>query len=239
MATKPFAGVSREYGVILERSMRNWELSKEAAQSRDTGQAPVEVQDFIAISRAVGLPGDEIARGIGERLGWPVFDRELLHAMAGDDSIRERLYQRMDERDMGWLESMLASLTADEALRDDFFHRLTETVLAIARRGHAVFLGRAADLILPRQCGLRVRIGASRRNCITRYAEANGTSIDRAAREIEEIEHDRARFIRNHFRIEPSDPTRHDLILNIERFTAPQAIDVILAAAKARGLHLE
>ena len=224
------AGIDR----IVERQMRNWELAQ-----AQRGAVPLsggrQVADFIAISRAVGLPGREVATLLNLKLGWPMFDREILQAMAGDDECRRQLYESMDERDLTWLESLVEGMSGSRGHRDDYFSRLSETILSLARKGNAIFLGRAADLILPRDVGLRVRIHARRDFCVASYARSKNVTPDRAAREIEEIEHERARFIRHHFGMEVNDPGRCDIFLNMERFTVQQAADVILSALRAKG----
>jgi cytidylate kinase len=217
---------------IFERQMRNWEIAR-AQQRAAQGQG---VSCFICISRAAGAGGTEIARRVGERLNWPVFDKQILAAMAQDDSVRTRLYGSMDERDIGWFEETFRALMDVDFHVNDYFHRLTETVLCLARQGPAVFVGRGANLILPRDRGLRVRIVASRKYCIQHFAQRNGISEHEAVVELERIENEREDWLRRHFHVEPRDMTGHDLAINIERFTSDQAVGLILAGLSMRML---
>ena len=221
---------------LVEKQMRNWELARTQRPAKPKAQGE-EVADFIAISRAVGAggaAGADIANDLGGRLGWPVFNKEILQAMAGDDPIRERLYNSMDERDVGWLEESLRSLMQGEFQKNDYFHCLIATVLSLARKGPAVFLGRAADLILPRDRGFRVRLMASAEHCVASYAEHQKLSTKAARQEVERIEAERADFVRRHFKIEADEPSRHDLIINLESFSAARAVEMILSARKLR-----
>ncbi|MCP5110323.1 MAG: cytidylate kinase-like family protein, partial [bacterium] len=63
---------------LVERQMRNWELAR--AQRVEVPAVPgaKEVEHYVAISRTVGSGGSEVAVLLGERLGWPVFDKEIL-----------------------------------------------------------------------------------------------------------------------------------------------------------------
>lgn len=223
----------RDFGHTLERQMRNWELSKQVAQERPAPPVP-SVQEFITISRTAGLPAGEYAAALAERLGWPWFDKEILHAMAGNDVYRRRLYESMDERDLGWLESVLRVYDADGAGRDDYFHRLRTTVLTLARKSPAIFLGRAADLILPDRAGLRVRLEASAEFCARAFAQDHGITEKEAERRLHETERERAQLIRRHFHVDAASPLRYDLILNMQRLSVPQAADITLAALNAR-----
>ncbi|MHC4091622.1 MAG: cytidylate kinase-like family protein [Planctomycetota bacterium] len=232
--------LSRDPGVakLVERQMRNWELAR-AQRAVPPTPPQKEVEEFIAVSRAVGAGGAggaDLAMMLGEKLGWPVFDKEILHAMADDDRIRTQVYGSMDERDLGWFEEAFRALAQSEFTKNDYFHRLTHTILALARQGHVIFRGRAADLILPADHGFRMRLTASPEACVAAYAEHHQIDRDQARKEVQRTETERAEFVRNHFGIDAAQQSRHDLIINLERFTPDQAIELILSALKMRGV---
>ena len=220
---------------LIEKQMRNWELtrSQRPLTMVEGGEA---VAPFLTIANIVGAGGNEIAVRIAERLGWPVFDRQILSTMAGDDDVRARLYASMDERDLGWCEEAFRSLMQQEFRKNDYFPRLGETILMLARRGSAIFVGRAADLILQPHVGLRVKIIASRQRCAENFAHNVETTVENARIEVNRIETERRSFIENHFHIEPHEPTRFDLMINIERFTTAQVVEIIMGALKVRGI---
>lgn len=219
---------------LVERQMRNWELTR-AQRETDARLATRPVQDFICISRQEGVQGGEVAHALGKALHWPVFDREILRTMAGDDALRERVYASMDERDMTWWEESLRSITQPEFGRNDYFRRLGETILSLARQGSSVFLGRGADLLLPAGEGLRVRLVAPSAMRVADYAQARGVSHDEALTQITQVEAEREAFIRKHFGVDVNDSARSDLIINLAHFTVQQATELILAARALRG----
>lgn len=219
------AGLAR----LVEKQMRNWELTR-AQRHEGPPRSPREVCEFICISREVGAGGHEIALAVGERLGWPVFGKELLHLMAGDDAFRKPIYASLDERDTSWLESMLQPLMNSNFVRDDYFRRLSETVLAIARKGNAVFVGRAVDMILPADVGLRVRVIAPLKMRVDRVAAREHVDREQAEREIDWLEEDRAAYIRRHFGVDVGDPRRYDLVINLGRLTRPEAAEIVVRA---------
>lgn len=230
MATKIHAedpGLTR----AVEKQLRRWEIA--AGQCPDGGPAG-STCGYVALSNQVGAGGAEVAALLGVQLEWPVFDKQILHFMAGNDEVRERLYHNMDERDIGWLEEAFRALMQVEFRRNDYFHRLTETVLSLARGGPAIFLGRGTDLVLPPRRGLRVQVIAPRAWRVANFARRTGVSPDEAAVRIERIEQERRDFIRRGFRTDAEDPTRFDLLINMERFSAEDAAEVIMAALAAR-----
>ena len=225
----------RSIAHLVERQMRSWELGR-SQSSADVRSREGEVFDFISISHSARLPTAEIASRLGEELGWPVFDRQILQEMAGNDKHREQVYGCMDQRDLSWLEEVLHGFAEDGFGRNDYVHNLVKTVLAIARRCHVIFVGHATDLILPKDRGLRVRVIATRERCAHIHAEVRGITVDQAAKEVAELEHERAQFVRRHFHVDINEPTRHDLIVNLERFSTDGALALILAALRARGI---
>ncbi|MCK6457065.1 MAG: cytidylate kinase-like family protein [Phycisphaerae bacterium] len=235
MTARATAGENPQLDKIVERQMRNWEIARAQRLERRTA-APRDVEEFVCISRAVGSGGSEIAAQLGARLGWSVFDRQILQAMAGNDATRQQIYASMDERDMGWLEEVVRPFIGEGLNQNDYFRRLTGVVFSLARQGHAVFLGRAIDLLLPRHRGLRVRIIASIENRVRRHAERLGVSPVEAQRDIESIERERADFVRRHFHVDVNDPTRHDLIINHDRLTMSQIVDLIVTTMQLRQM---
>ena len=223
----------RSTSSLVERQMRNWELARSQRYAEtETESRPAEVQEFICVSRMVGVEDAAVTRPLGERLGWPVLDRELLDSMAGDDSLRQRIYRTMDQRDLGWWESAVRAVMNGEYVRNDYFHRLSETLLSLARQGSCVFVGRGADMVLPRDHGLRVRLVASREARIESFAAARGLSRRQAVAEMERIERHRGAFIQGHFGVAADDPLRHDMVINLDHVAAEKAVEMILAARK-------
>lgn len=218
--------------LAVEEALRLWDTWRTRRAETPAAERVGDVDAFLSISRVVGAGGGQVARAVGARLRWPVFDKDMLAEMA--ESLRGRLYETMGESDLDWMEEQLEKLAADVPARENTFRRLAETLLGLARQGHAVFLGRAADLILPRRCGFRVRMAAPREYCVHQYARWHQTTGAEARRIFEQMECERDRFIRAHFSIDPNEPGRHDLVLNLERFTTDQAVEVILASMRAR-----
>lgn len=244
----PESGSSRDPKAVraVMEQMRSWEASRvhrcmpqsqpqAAVQVSTPAELAKEVAHFVTLSNAVGSGGRELATRLADRLGWPIFDRQILTLMAGDDEVRAELYRSMDERDLGWFEETFRTFMHEEFRKNDYFHRLTETVLCLARQGPAVFIGRAADLILPRDKGLRIKVFASHAYRVRSFAAATGVDLQQAATQVERIDAERAHFIHRRFNRENHDITRFDLLIDLEQFTSDQALEIIFMALRFRG----
>ncbi len=217
----------------VERQMRNWELASRQRRGEDPRPRP-EVADFITLSRQVGVPAEDVAVRLGDELGWPVFGRNLLDAMAGDDAVRHRIYRSLDQRDLKWWEEALYGLFGEGFVRNDYFRRLCETVLSLARQGSCVFIGRGCDRLLPANLGYRVRLVAPYDQRLENLRRLHDLTEREAAERAERIEQERDVFLRHHFNVAADEPTRHDLVLNLGRMGVEEAAATILAGRGVR-----
>ena len=219
---------SPEIEKVVDRQLRNWEMRRTQRLGVDKPRRP-EVEDFITVSRQVGAGASEVAAALAARLKWPRFDKEILQTMAGDDATRHKIYESLDEHDLGWWEEAVRSVADPEFIRNDYFRRLVKTTLSLARQGSAVFVGRGADLMLPQHLGFRVRIVAPIAMRLQRFADRHGMILKRAGDIVTRIDQERAEFVRHHFRVDINDPTRCDVTLNMEHFSIDKAVEAILA----------
>lgn len=217
----------------VERQLSNWELGRTQRPTLPLAARP-EIDEFVCLSRMVGIETQQIVTRLGARLGWPIFDREVLERMAGDDEVRRRLYLAMNERDLSWWETAMSPLVVGKAVTDDYFRRLCEAVVALARQGSCIFVGRGAELILPRDRGLRVRIVASPATVRRAVAHQRDLTEHEASAWIEREEAARERFFRRHFRSTPSDPERYDLTLNLDHLDGDEVVELIVAARELK-----
>ncbi len=213
---------------LVDRQMRNWELARSQRPATPAKQRR-QVEPFICVSRMVGV-GDAIANQLAKRLGWPVFDKQILTAMAGDDRRLRQVYASMDERDVGWWEDVLNPLIRDGLTRNDYFHRLCKTVLSLARQSSGVFVGRGLDRVLPTSMGLRVQLIAPLEYRVAHFAEQHSLEPAAAQHEIQRIEAARSTFMRQHYGVGARDPLRFDMTLNVERLSPERTVDLILSA---------
>src|SRR5881392_3313234 len=64
----------------------------------------------IAISRQVGARGAAVAQALGARLGWRVYDHELLDRIAQEMNVEVAALKSLDEQGTNWLQDSLESL---------------------------------------------------------------------------------------------------------------------------------
>lgn len=222
---------------LVESAWRRWDARRQEADQRDVAPRTARALN-IAISREAGTPGTSVARKLGERLGWQVYDRELVERIAEEMGLRSSLLDSVDERQQTWfresIQAALASLASGSAApwasESSFVHHLVETVLALGVHGECVIVGRGAAFILPAESTLRVRLVAPLAERVETMRRNLGISARQAAHRVRTIERQRNDFVRDHFQKDPTDPGTFDLILNTSRLSIDDTAEIIIEA---------
>src|SRR6478672_12694127 len=85
----------------LQNLCRHWAERQVAPEGPCAAANPYPFT--IALSREAGTQGAAVGREVGARLGWQVYDHELLERIALDLGVRTILLDRVDERRKSWL----------------------------------------------------------------------------------------------------------------------------------------
>src|SRR5262249_18338347 len=220
----------------LEHLYCHWaEKRKAAATSSDCPSAPHLMT--IALSREAGTQATAVGHELGARLGWPVYDHELLETIAQDLGVHARLLESVDERRVSWLkEAFERFLEVPQVSENAYVHRLVKTVLALGCHGECVIVGRGSAFILPLKTTMRVRLIAPLPVRIANISERLGVPRAEARRQLEAIDRERTAFIREHFFKDPTESRHYDLVLNFARYGIAGCTELIDKALDcARG----
>jgi cytidylate kinase len=218
---------------LVDQVCQQWERRRQA-RARESAAAQAEPAFAIAIAREAGAGATSIAAEVGRRLGWTIYDRDLVERIAREMGLRANLLESLDEHHTGWLGDALQQFFTTTAApyvgEDAFFRHLAQTVLALGTHGECVIVGRGAALILPADRTLRVRLVAPLQDRVARTAARLGLSPEDAAARVASLDRGRAQFVRDHFLKNPEDPRLLDIILNTSRFPVSGCADLIVDA---------
>ena len=228
-----------EPGIVAaaERQMHAWAMIEERQDRADRREAEDQTTRralrFVTISREVGAGGDEIGTCVGQRLGWEVFDKNLLDRIADRFHLPRRMLDLVDETHSNWVYDVLGTWMDHKLVpHEKYVACLTRVVLAAARRGHIVFVGRGAQFLLSRQEVLAVRIISSPKCRVRKIVEELGINEADARRHIAEVDEGRRQFVEQFFHHDLTDPHLYDLVINVERCGKAAAVEQILTAVK-------
>lgn len=218
-----------------ERQMHAFALSAEiedrAVRADDPHRLSERVGNFVAVSRETGADGSEIARLVGQRLGWKVLDRDVLDLMADRYGLSKPMLAQVDETRINWAYDILGTWMDPHVIaHDKYVSYLGRVVLEAARQENVVLVGRGAQFFLPREKGLAVRIVAPKQYRIRRTVEQQGLTAMEAERSIDEKDRGRREFVQRFFHHDIDDPYLYDLVINTERLGPARAAEQIVTA---------
>jgi hypothetical protein len=228
--------------IISELAARNikWDrmrrrIATAAASERPAHDPGRHMGPYVAVSRLHGAGGGHLARRVGEALGWPVLDHEVVDMVSAHLRVNPALVELLDDDAASWVSDVLGEFMPTEVLtRDAYAHELGRVIQLLAMHGEVVLLGRGAHLFLPRGRGLSVRVVATLEDRIARVRARRGVSEARARDEIEEADRARAHFVAHAFDRNVSDPLLYDVVVNSSLSALDELADVVTDVCRRR-----
>ena len=197
---------------------------------------------IINIGRQFGSGGKAVADCLGERLGIPVYDNELLSKAAQDFGFKIDLFKKRDEKKRTLsLSSIFSSSvfggnsygTDDAAL----FSMQAQTIRNIAEKGSAIIVGRAADYILrDLDCCLDVFLTSPLTERMERVSKRTGISLDQAREFIQKKEKDRENFYNYYTFGNWGVASTYDLCVDTSLLGVEGTADFIIDFARRTGM---
>jgi cytidylate kinase len=200
--------------------------SKKPAVSATIGP----IAKIITLSRDYGTEGHAIGEVVAGKLGCSFWDREILDMLAGESGwkLQARMFEALDEKAQGAIDAVVADFFG-RLERDNYFHLLPKAICTIAHED-AVIVGRGAHLILPH--AFRVKLEASLAMRVQAVVELEGIAEKSARQKINQIDKDRAGFIKQLSKIISVKPEQldYDLRINTDHISIENAAQTILDA---------
>ena len=190
----------------------------------------------ITISRDPGSGGKLVAKKLAKLLGWQFFNKSLMLKLSEELHIPTAELAHVDEHTRSWVADTFHSIFNPSYVSDlRYINHLKKILLHASKIGDMVILGRGANVILPHDKCLRVRITASFETCVdnTFKYENFKTKLD-ATKHVRHVQTQRNQFIRQYFGINPHNPWNYDLVISTDHISLDQAVQIIIQAYLAK-----
>jgi cytidylate kinase len=218
-----------------ERQMQAWaknaEIADRSVSIKFHPTHAVQEKCFLTISREAGAGGSEIAAIVGKRLGWEVFDKNLLDRVAERFHLDRSMLKMVDETRSNWVYDVLGTWMDSTVIpHETYVSQLSRVIQAAARQSNFIIVGRGARFLLPREKVLAVRLVAGegfRTKRIMQYLELSEAD---ARRFMHEADQGRREFVQRFFHHDITDPHLYDLVINTEGLGMEGAAEEIIAA---------
>jgi cytidylate kinase len=184
-------------------------------------------RSVLTISHQYGSGGSRIARELGRRLGWSVWEKEIVRKIASQYKVAEEYVEAKDERVDSFIERMvgLFGMGGFEStyeippplwLTDAQLARMTRTIMEeVATDGNAIIVGRGGNLVLanyPR--ALHVFLWSPLELRISRVMQAESLSHHDAERRIAGMDKLRTDYVHTFYHTSWNDLTHYHLVID-------------------------
>lgn len=201
----------------------------------------MEKKIIISIGRQFGGGGLAVAHELGQKLGIPVYDKEIINKAAQDSGFSAEVFMERDERKSLFSFSAIFAnrFSETENYMSDrgIFKMQSETIMKIAEQGSAVIVGRCSDYILrDRTDILSVFLTSPAEVRVQRIAERCGISIEEAERLIEEKDSKREEYYNYYTFGDWGKASTYDLCIDSSILGIEGTADMIIEFARRKEL---
>jgi cytidylate kinase len=209
-------------GRFLEAQLVLW--SRDNAEKKSLRVGPI-----IAISREPGCGGEDIARRIANELGLALYDWEVVHQIAVDARVSEKVVATLDEDHRSELEEWLADLAGGTGLSEArYLESLRRVLFTIAAHGDAVIVGRGANFVLPpERRTLGVCLVAPLDVRVKNIMQQLNLSENEARKHIASKEKEHRQLLRRLGKKEIMDATNYHLVVNTALLSPDTIVQVV------------
>lgn len=211
------------------------ELARERKAAEEKARTARKASYVVTISRGYGSLGKQVAQALADRLGVRACDRGILEEVARRADVDLELVKKLDENiDHTRVEPWKAFFRGKSFGEERYLYHLVKVVMNISKKG-GVIVGRGAHLILGPDRAFRVRIIGSLDVCAARVAEREQLDPETARKRVETVNRQRAEYLQKLYGVDIGDCSDYDLVINSDRFSLEQMVELILTAMQQAG----
>jgi len=200
------------------------------------GQSP-QVAPSITISRQTGAGGLAVAESLAEWLdsqvpgsgvNWTVFHKNLVSKVLEDSKLPARLAEFMPEDKVSGISDAVEEILGLHPASWKLIRRTTETILQLAELGHAIIVGRGANVVAQRLTNTfhaRLVGGLDRRT--ERVTALHKIKKTAAVAFIKKSDAGRKRYLKKYYGANIDDPLLYHVIINTDDLPEPDAAALI------------
>jgi len=204
---------------------------------------------IITISRQYLAGASAVADRIAHELAWQVVDDAFTDAIAERSGFTPEDVRSLEESVPSFMERFAQSsalsfpeflVSTPSAIEEPEARKLAhisrDFIEELGRRDRIVMVGRAAAAVLASERdAIHVRLVASLEHRVQRAIHERGLSEAEARAAVQERDTNRARYHKEMFGRDWSDPVNYHMVLNTELLSCEGAADLVIARAKALG----
>ena len=201
--------------------------------------------DLITVSREFGAGGSDFAVELGNRLGWPVLDQDIIRRVAQRLKLQVKAVERLDEHPPNWLARVTSALliappempvgidTPHMLHMDSVAEAAQSVIVEAAQNPPLIIVGHSGQNIFATRPGtLHVRLVAPLESRVERLRARFGWDHDTAVDRARHIDADRAAYAQRYYHREWGDPLLYHVVIDTGRVSIAEAVKMIEAMTR-------
>jgi CMP/dCMP kinase len=221
---------------IIEEQFQTWRHGHDHAKLKSSKK---KVFPIITISREFGARGAALASYLESKIGFKMWDKDLIRSIAKEIGGGVRSVETLDERHQQMMQDTVTGFLMNIPTNVTYLRSLIRVVKTIEGFGKSIIVGRGANYICQNPDALHVRVVSPLNLRIAEYAKRENLSQNEARLIIEKKDREREEFIKQNFHKNVANSADYDLILNSETFSMVQMAELVISAyEKKTGLKV-
>jgi cytidylate kinase len=221
----------RSFDKFIQEIVEKWGNTPNSDRNRNAPRITV-----VTVSSEPGSGGQVIARGIAEKMGYDLFQRDIIREIADRADIGASVIESIEKERLSGIEDFIATLVSRRYLWPEMYlEQLMKVISVIGKHGRAVIAGRGANFILPPNERLSIRVVAPMDLRVQNISRLLSISEDEARKRVIMKEAKRKAFIRKSFNADIADPINYDLTFNTEFIRYEASVAAVLHILEGGG----
>jgi cytidylate kinase len=199
---------------------------------------------IITISRYFGAGGRTLGKKICQRLGYSLYDNELIQLVAAQAKVSSESVGSIEKDSAGMVKRFLSEIVPKslreiilekrvDSIDEEVYVDLIQTVInEIAAQGNVVIIGRASQYVLEnRSDAYHILVRADKEDRV-RFLEKNyDLTTEQARQAVETDDRRRANLYRKFGKSDYDDPIRYHLVLNTSKINIDTGLMLVCEIA--------
>lgn len=212
---------------LIEQQIQFW-MRKESAEK------PLRFLNkklpVITVSREFGAKGAALAGELGIKLGFKVWDKDLLTIVSESIGTNKEFIASLDESRRSLLEDTIFGFINHRETNLSYLIFLVKAVRTLEKFGNSIIVGRGANYICQNKNSFHVRVVCPLKKRVQNYAREHQIPKNEASDIILKKDADRENFTRYNFNRDISNSSDYDLTINSDTYTMDEMADIVIRA---------
>lgn len=223
---------SRKAAQIIEEQIMDWKHRHSISSSR----APKKhIYPIITISREYGARGAAFASHLAKKIGFKVWDKDLLQAITKEVGSGLKMVESVDERRRQTVDDAVSGFFHNIPTNVSYLRSLIRVVNTIEEFGNSIIVGRGSNYISKNPKALHIRIVSPLKLRLESYSKKENISLSEAKKTIETKDRERREFINLNFHRDMNNASDYDLVINAKSFNMDDMAAIVIDAYEKKS----